>query len=296
MDEIKQIHNNFPRLFEPAFKLQHTMMSKSMGNIWWQMKKNSMQKKRDLEKEKLLEEKNRKIKKKLRKKNKILIKRMGIIKFLLCPCMRYKYDDNDDNEDLKNISKDEKEEKERQLQQARREAELRIKNPETAVWLKYKEKIGEIDAIIEEEKKYEEELEEELEKEQEKIIEKYKKKHPEANEQQLDAAAVLLLPTNKPKKFVPEPLFPEYYGGLPPEYLNNVEKYPPRKKDDVSTDASENSSIQERVKERGNHYLKAKTTNLTRKREDKSLDRYERKKARNEQRKEIGEDFHIKVN
>ncbi len=66
---------------------------------------------------------------------------MGLVKYFLCPCLRRFYDPTLTEYD--HLSEEEKIERDKQLAIARRQAELRIKNPETAQWLKYQKKIEE---------------------------------------------------------------------------------------------------------------------------------------------------------
>jgi len=65
-EEFRKISNAFPRLFEPAFKLQYQMMVHIQGEFWWSNKKREIQNQRDEAEEKL-----RKIEEKKRKRRKI---------------------------------------------------------------------------------------------------------------------------------------------------------------------------------------------------------------------------------
>ncbi len=76
---------------------------------------------------------------------------MGVLFFVCCPCMRVYYDPSRGDELL---TEEERKEKERRLAEARRKAELRVKNPETAEWKNFQakfdpEKGGNEEAFVE---------------------------------------------------------------------------------------------------------------------------------------------------
>ena len=139
-DEFRKIHNAYPRLFQPAFSLQQSMMIGFKGENWWNNKKQLIINIKELadEKIKLIEKKNEK--KKLRKKNRKTLRAMGSLRYYLCPCMRKYYDPSLSSYDK--LSEEEKAARDKEIAIIRRQAELKIKNPETAVWLKYQKKIA----------------------------------------------------------------------------------------------------------------------------------------------------------
>jgi Ca2+-binding EF-hand superfamily protein len=138
-NEFSQIHNAFPRLFEPAFRLQQLMMIHTMGEMWWTLKKREVQ---DLKEEadfRIAKTKARKEARKREKKNRVIRRNMGVMKYYFCFCYRDYYDPA--NSHVAHLSAEEKLEREKQLKIMKRQAELKLKNPETADWLKYQKKI-----------------------------------------------------------------------------------------------------------------------------------------------------------
>jgi hypothetical protein len=149
--ELRKIHDAFPRLFEPAFRLQQNMMIHTLGEVWWTLKKRSLQDVKDLSKLKMEQLKAKKEAKKQRKKNRKIKRNMGLIKYYLCPCLRRQYDPELSEYDK--LSASQKAEMDKQLAVARRQQELKIKNPETIHWLKYQEKIGKDLELLEKKEK-----------------------------------------------------------------------------------------------------------------------------------------------
>lgn len=137
--ELQKINDAFPRLFQPAFLLQQNMMIHTLGELWWTMKKRSLQDLRDLNKAKMEQLKARKEARKQRRKNKKIQRNMGLLRYYLCPCFRKYYDPTLSAYDK--MSEEERKEMDKQMAITRRQQELKIKNPETAAWLKYQEKI-----------------------------------------------------------------------------------------------------------------------------------------------------------
>lgn len=136
-----KIHNEHPRLFEPAFRLQQLMMINTLGEVWWTLKKRGLQDKKEIEISKIEKIKAKKEKRKQKKKNRKIQRNMGLLKYYCCPCFRKYYDPSLSEYDK--LSEEEKKERDRQLAIQRRENELKIKNPETAYWLKYQKKVEE---------------------------------------------------------------------------------------------------------------------------------------------------------
>jgi hypothetical protein len=151
-EEFKRIHNAFPRLFQPAFSLQQSMMIGFMGERWWNAKKQYLADIKELADAKIKAVERKKEKKKERKKARKTQRAMGSLRYYLCPCMRKYYDPSLTQYDK--LSEEEKAKRDEEIALARRQAELRVKNPETAVWLKYQKKIAkenQVYAIEEEE-------------------------------------------------------------------------------------------------------------------------------------------------
>lgn len=139
-DEFKKMHNAFPRLFEPAFRLQQNMMIGFMGEWWWNNKKSHLTDLKELADAKIKAAERKKEKKKQRKKNRKTQRAMGSLRYYLCPCMRKYYDPSLSAYDK--LSEEEKAKRDEEIALARRQAELRVKNPETAVWMKYQQKVA----------------------------------------------------------------------------------------------------------------------------------------------------------
>eukprot|EP01038_Epipyxis_sp_PR26KG_P010336 gene10336-13887_t len=137
-DEFKQIHNAFPKLFEPAFRMQIAIIEAYMGERWWNAKKNAMLLKKELEDEVIEAEKKRKEKRKANKKARKIQRNMGIIKYYFCPCWRSLYDPTISEYDKLTI--EERAKVDAELALKRRQLVLKIKNPETAPWEKFKKK------------------------------------------------------------------------------------------------------------------------------------------------------------
>jgi hypothetical protein len=83
--------------------------------------------------------KARKEARKREKKNRVIRRNMGVMKYYFCFCYRDYYDPA--NSHVAHLSAEEKLEREKQLKIMKRQAELKLKNPETADWLKYQKKI-----------------------------------------------------------------------------------------------------------------------------------------------------------
>jgi len=137
--EFSKISNAFPRLFEPAFQLQYQMMRKIMGTRWWDAKKRNNQNVKDEADEKIRRIEAKKEAKRQNKKNRKVQRNMGLLKYYFCPCLRKFYDPTLTAYD--HLTEEEKLERDKQIAVARRQAELKIKNPETAQWLKYQRKV-----------------------------------------------------------------------------------------------------------------------------------------------------------
>lgn len=139
-EEFRRIHNSFPRLFEPAFRLQQNMMAGFMGEWWWNSKKTNLADIKELADAKIKAAERKKEKKKQRKKNRKTQRAMGSLRYYLCPCMRKYYDPSLSAYDK--LSEEEKAKRDEEIAVARRQAELRVKNPETAAWMKYQQKVA----------------------------------------------------------------------------------------------------------------------------------------------------------
>lgn len=147
-EEFSKIHNAFPRLFEPAFRLQQLMIVHTTGELWWNTKKREVQ---DLKEEadlKIAKNKAKKEAKRKEKKNRVIRRNMGLLKYYFCACYRDFYDPASAH--IAHLTAEEKLEREKQIAIMKRQAELKLKNPETADWLKYQKKVAADLEIIEE--------------------------------------------------------------------------------------------------------------------------------------------------
>eukprot|EP01039_Chlorochromonas_danica_P010615 gene10615-11763_t len=142
-EDFVKIHTAFPRLFEPAFRLQQLMMIHTMGEVWWTLKKRSLQDMKEENLRKIQRIEAKKEKKKQDKKNRKIQRNMGLIKYYLCPCYRADYDPSRTAYDK--LSQAEKEEWDRQVALKKREAELKLKNPETVDWMKFQKRLEKIE-------------------------------------------------------------------------------------------------------------------------------------------------------
>jgi hypothetical protein len=130
----------FPGLFEPAQQLQIRMTSFIIGEGWWNNKKRKLQDIKDeiKRKNKLLKEKDeRKVE---RARNRKVKKKMGIILYLCCPCLRGRYDDRA-NESAYEAALDARRKRKEEILRQRRLEELKIKNPVTDDWLRFEKKV-----------------------------------------------------------------------------------------------------------------------------------------------------------
>lgn len=144
-EQFSKISNAFPRLFEPAFKMQYQMITHWQGEVWWSLKKRAIQNFKDEADAKIRAIEEKKEKKKKNKKARKIQRNMGLLKYYCCPCFRKYYDPSLTAYDK--MTDEEKAERDKQLALQRRQAELRIKNPETAPWIKYNKKIEEAEKM-----------------------------------------------------------------------------------------------------------------------------------------------------
>jgi len=90
----------------------------------------------------------KKEKKKALKKSRKTKRAMGALRYYLMPCMRKYYDPTVTAYDR--LTDEEKALRDREVFLARRQAELRVKNPETAAWQNYQDKVKASQVAIEE--------------------------------------------------------------------------------------------------------------------------------------------------
>ena len=124
--EFQHMSLQFPAILEPAFKVQNYMISGLLGQTWWDRKKRRVQDEKDEADRLWKKEQAKKAAKAKRKETRHIRKKMGLIRFYCCPCLRYMYDDTKDK-----LTEEERAERERLIALARRKAELEAKNPNT---------------------------------------------------------------------------------------------------------------------------------------------------------------------
>mmetsp|Transcript_15981 Transcript_15981/g.24083 ORF Transcript_15981/g.24083 Transcript_15981/m.24083 type:complete len:341 (+) Transcript_15981:181-1203(+) len=138
-EEFEHFHKEFPRLFQPAFSVQINMTRYIMGKRFWENKKNQLEAIRREEKLKQSKDKDSKAARAKRANERKTRKRMGLARYYCCPCLRFMYDGSvlpDQSQEVVDM----KAKRAAEIAEAKRLAELRLKNPETQAWNKYKEK------------------------------------------------------------------------------------------------------------------------------------------------------------
>lgn len=137
-EELLTFHQQFPRLFQPAFKLQLNMMLYIKGNRWWSLKKSALQKLKDESKAKLEKDKISQESRARKAAERKLRRKMGLIRYFCCPCLRFMFIEVEPT--VNPIEDDEKKKKALAIQEAKRQYELKLKNPETPAWKIYENK------------------------------------------------------------------------------------------------------------------------------------------------------------
>ena len=132
-DDIQEIHQKVPMLLKPAFRFQEKVCNKYLGVPYWEKKKRSLYEGK-LRADKLLEKKKARKKKKANAgKDRKIKKRMGLLRYYMCPCIRFMYDPEDESR----LTDEQKADK---IRLARLE-QLAAKNPVTSAWKKYEKKV-----------------------------------------------------------------------------------------------------------------------------------------------------------
>jgi len=133
IEDIIEIHKRTPLILEPAFRLQRCVMNKYMGAAYWESKKRFLHESR-IKADLIIAKKKAKKEKKARAgKERKIKKSMGILRYYLCPCLRFMYDP-DSGYGLT-------EEQKAAAARNKRLEELALKNPTTAHWKKFAKKI-----------------------------------------------------------------------------------------------------------------------------------------------------------
>ena len=130
----------FPRLFGPAQMLQIRMTTFIIGESWWNKKKRQLQDIKDEKKRKdkwLKEKEARKVERARKRKTK---KKMGLIMYFCCPCLRSRYDDRSD-EIAYAAALDARKKRKEEILRKRRVDDLKTKNPVTDPWIRFEKRV-----------------------------------------------------------------------------------------------------------------------------------------------------------
>lgn len=140
-DDVKEIAERFPSLWYPAFRIQNNMMIAYMGERWWAKKKQMLQDMKDLKAKRKKEKEMEEDAKFERLRQRKIRKKMGMLKYYLCPWNRKAYDKmfpRRQKEQDHGLSAEELAElRKKAREEAKRLEEMMIKNPETQEWRNY---------------------------------------------------------------------------------------------------------------------------------------------------------------
>lgn len=139
VDDLMVLSSKFPNIFAPAFMLQQTMMRKILGESWWTNKKWQLIDTKNKLKKIADAKKKRKEKRDKRKADAHIIKKMGSLKYFLCPCLRFLYDENYIDSWM---SADMANQRAEAIALKRRQEALAAKNPTTHAWSKFERSIN----------------------------------------------------------------------------------------------------------------------------------------------------------
>ena len=132
-EDLVEIHNKVPMMLKPIFRIQEKLANKYLGVKFWESKKRFLFESK-IRADLLLAKKKAKKEKKADAGNqKKIKKKMGLLRYYLCPFCRGMYDDRNTD----GLTDDQIRDRERL---ARLEA-LASKNPVTSGWKKYEKKI-----------------------------------------------------------------------------------------------------------------------------------------------------------
>jgi len=132
-EDLVEIHAKVPMMLKPVFRLQEKMQNKYLGESYWNKKKRFLYESKLRADALLAKKKAKKEKKRNAGNEKRIKKKMGILRYYLCPFCRSLYDDNSIN----GLTEDQLKDKMRLL----RLEQLAAKNPFTSSWKKYEKKI-----------------------------------------------------------------------------------------------------------------------------------------------------------
>jgi len=142
--EFNQFHVDFPALFYPAFRIQQTMITQTMGQRWWDRKKRYLYEekvRRDMIEQLTARKEHTRL---LKLREKRIRKKMGLLRYLCCSAQREafrKLIPVDDAEAEKSLSEAELQaQKAKQREVERRLRELNARNPETNAWREYQKR------------------------------------------------------------------------------------------------------------------------------------------------------------
>jgi len=145
-EEFKLMHELFPALLHPAFQLQVELIRRTLGERWWSAKKHQLQDRRD---------RARQIQRRLEKKERMRLvkmqsrrvrKKMGFFKYHCCIGQREQYRKlfplnlpEEREAQQRRVEEEQQEKTKKRMTKIKKEAEMKLKNPETAEYKEYLE-------------------------------------------------------------------------------------------------------------------------------------------------------------
>ena len=140
--EFQLFNAEWPALFYPAYRLNTAMIDKIMGEKYWTKKKRSMQDVKDKKKQEMEKKKLRALQKAERIRQRKIRKKMGLIYYYFCPCLREHWDKLfppvDQQRELTDAER--KALMKKSLEDQKRQEDIDQKNGLSLEYLKFKEK------------------------------------------------------------------------------------------------------------------------------------------------------------
>ncbi|CAM9181623.1 unnamed protein product [Discosporangium mesarthrocarpum] len=142
--EFELFHKAFPSLFFPAFRLQVKMMQAVWGETWWRKRKRLIQSNLEVRRKQEEEDRMADIKRVERMRQRRVRRKMGVLYYYCCPCGRGPYEKMFPKDERKTEDPDDDDkwrEQAMEKETLRREMEIRLLNPETQEYKRFKEKV-----------------------------------------------------------------------------------------------------------------------------------------------------------
>jgi len=139
--EFNRFHVLFPSLFYPAFRIQQTMITQTMGQHWWDKRKRHLYEekvRRDMIEQLAARKEHTRL---LKLREKRIRKKMGVLRYFCCATQRaafrklFPVDDAEAEKTLNDAELQAQKAKQREVE--RRLRELNARNPETKAWKEY---------------------------------------------------------------------------------------------------------------------------------------------------------------